>query len=377
MRFPDDVPTLSDGVVTLRAHHEEDVPALLEQATDPLMVAWTTVPVPSSEDSARAFATKIVPDGWESGRAWAFAVEAADEHGTPRFCGTVELRDEGAHRAEIAYGAHPWARGRGLMERACRLLLDWGFRDRRLETVIWWAHAGNWASRRLAWRLGFSLDGTVRRGLPQRGELLDGWVGVLLHGDPREPRTPWLDAPRIDGGTVSLRAFLTKDVPRIVEACRDATTQRWLTRMPSPYTRADAEDYLESRREQLAAAEGVSWAVVGPDSDELLGALSLFDLRLGESAEVGYWAHPAARGRGVMTAAVRLAVRHAFVPAEDGGLGLRRLTVLHAEGNTGSQRVIERNGFTLVGRERKQARLRDGSRVDHLAYDLLVEELTG
>jgi RimJ/RimL family protein N-acetyltransferase len=376
MRFPDDVPTLTDGVVTLRAHREDDVPALLEQATDPLMVEWTTVPVPSSEDSSRTFATKIIPEAWESGRSWAFAVEAADDTGTPRFCGTVELRDEGDRRAEIAYGAHPWARGRGLMERACRLLLDWGFREKRLETVIWWANRGNWASRRLAGRLGFSCDGTVRRWLPQRGELLDAWVGVLLHGEPREPRTPWLEAPRIDGPTASLRAFHERDVPRIVEACRDETSLRWLSGLPSSYSSADARDYLESRREQLAEAEAVGWAVVDPESDELLGSLSLFDLRLGETAEVGYWTHPAARGRGVMTAAVRLAVRHAFVPAEDGGLGLRRLVAVHAEGNTASQKVIERSGFTRVGRERRQNRLRDGSVVDNLVYDLLAEEFS-
>jgi RimJ/RimL family protein N-acetyltransferase len=374
MRFPEDVPTLTDGVVTLRAHREDDVPAVLEQILDPLIVEWTTVPVPATEDSARAFATKIVPEGWHAGR-WAFAVEAEDDGGTPRFCGTVELRDEGEGRAELAYGAHPWARGRGVMERACRLLLDWGFRDKRLETVIWWSHRGNWASRRLAWRLGFSCDGTVRHWLAQRGALLDAWVGVLLRGEPREPRTPWLDVLRIDGPTVSLRAFDERDVPRIVEACRDETTKHWLT-LPSPYTRTDAEDYLENRREQLAKAEGVGWAVVDPESDELLGSLSLFDLRLGETAEVGYWAHPAARGRGVMTAAVRLAVRHAFVPAEDGGLGLRRLVALHAEGNTASQKVIERNGFTYVGRERRHNRLRDGSLVDNLAYDLLVEEFS-
>ena len=77
-----------------------------------------------------------------------------------------------------------------------------------------------------------------------------------------------------------------------------------------------------------------------------------------------------------MSAAVRLAARHAFVPAEDGGLGLRRLVVVHAEGNTGSQKVIERSGFTYVGRERKQDRLRDGSVVDNLVYDLLAEEFS-
>ena len=374
MRFPDDVPNLTDGVVTLRAHHEGDVPALLEQATDPLMVAWTTVPVPSSEDSSRTFATEIIPAGWARGTGWAFAVEAVDDDGVARFCGTVELRPEGDRRAEIAYGAHPWARGRGLMERACRLLLDWGFTTQRLETVIWWANRGNWASRRLAWRLGFSCDGTVRHWLPQRGELLDAWVGVLLHGDPRSPATPWFDVPRIDGPTVSLREYRDDDVPRIVEACRDEQTAYWLSRMPVPYTRDDARDYLEERRERCANGDGVTWAVVDPASDVMLACVSLFDVHAGRHAEVGYWTHPDARGRGVMTEACRLAVRHAFVPVEDGGLGLPRVSILHAEGNVGSQRVIERNGFTRTGRERAAATLRDGKVVDHLVYDLLVTE---
>src|SRR5512139_2602502 len=37
MRFPRDVPTLTDGVVTLRAHTADDVEALYEQAVDSLM----------------------------------------------------------------------------------------------------------------------------------------------------------------------------------------------------------------------------------------------------------------------------------------------------------------------------------------------------
>jgi RimJ/RimL family protein N-acetyltransferase len=374
VRYPEDVPTLTDGVVSLRAHHEDDVPALLEQASDPVMVEWTTVPVPSSEESSRDFATKIVPSGWVQGSAWAFAVEALDDQGRPRFVGTVELRDREDRRAEIAYGAHPWARGRGLMERACRLLLEWGFTEKRLETVIWWANKGNWASRRLAWRLGFSVDGSLRHWLPHRGELLDAWVGVLLAGDERLPRGPWFDVPRIDGPTVSLRAFDRRDIGRIVEACRDERTAYWLSGLPSPYTPDDAVAYLDMGAEQCATGRGLHWAVVDPSTEELLASIALSDVRPGRHAEVGYWTHPAARGRGVMTAACRLAVRHAFVPAEDGGLGLRRLAVMHAEGNTASQRVIERNGFVPVGRERGAAGLGDGRVVDNLVYDLLAEE---
>ena len=375
VKFPEDVPTLTDGVVTLRAHRESDVPGLLEQATDPVTVEWTTVPVPSSEESSRHYATRVLPAGWEDGTSWAFAVEAADADGVARFCGTVELRDLGAQRAELAYGAHPDARGRGVMERACRLLLGWGFETRRLETVIWWANKGNWASRRLAWRLGFSMDGELRRWLPQRGALLDAWVGVLLHGEPREPRGPWFDVPRINGPTVSLRQFRDSDAPRVVEACSDEQTVYWLATMPVPYTSEHALGFFEERRERCASGAGISWAVADAGTDLLLGWISLFDVQLGRCAEVGYWAHPDARGRGVMTQACRLAARHAFVPVEDGGLGLRRLEARHAEGNIGSQRVIERTGFVYAGRQRATATLRDGKTVDHLVYDLLAEEL--
>ena len=374
MRYPEDVPTLTDGVVVLRAHRDDDVLALLEQALDPVMVEWTTVPVPSSEQTSRDFATKIIPAGWAKGTAWAFAVEAHDDDGRARFAGTVELRDQEDRRAEIAYAAHPWARGRGVMERACRLLLEWGFAEKRLATVIWWANKGNWASRRLAWRLGFSVDGELRRWLPQRGELLDAWVGVLLAGAPREPRTPWLEVPRVEDASVTLRPFERRDAARIVEACTDERSTYFLSRLPRPYTHDDALAYLEDSLEVAARGEALRWAVADPATDRLLGNIALFDIKPGHEAEVGYWTHPAARGRGVMTSACRLAVRHAFVPAEDGGLGLRRVQVLAAEPNTGSRAVIERNGFRQVGHDRLGTRLGDGTLVDTLVFDLLAEE---
>src|SRR5687767_11183752 len=144
LRFPEDVPRLTDGVVTLRVHTEDDIIPLYEQAVDAVMLRWTTVPEPSTPETAREYACEILPDGWRKDREWAFAVDAPDESGRARFVGTVMLRDEGSGRAEIAYGAHPWARGRGYVVRALELLLDWGFRERGLRTVIWWANKGNW-----------------------------------------------------------------------------------------------------------------------------------------------------------------------------------------------------------------------------------------
>jgi RimJ/RimL family protein N-acetyltransferase len=376
MAYPDDVPTLTDGTVTLRAHREGDLAGLLEQATDPLMVEQTTVPVPSTEDTSRSFAEEVIPRGWRENSSWAFAVESVDDSGNPRFCGTVELRNEGDRRAEIAYGAHPWARGRGIMLAALNLLLDWGFEQQRLETVIWWSNEGNWASRRLAWRLGFSFDGTVRRWLPQRGELHDAWVGALLSTDARLPRNAWLDVPRIAGESVVLRAHEPRDAPRIVEAGADPRAQHWLD-LPDPYTLDVAMSYIESRREGHARGTTLSWVAADPVTDALLANVSLMDIKAGDDAEIGYWTHPDARGRGVMSEACRLVVRHAFVPADDGGLGLKRLRILAAEGNRASRHVIESNGFVETGRHRESSRLGDGTWVDCVTYDMLASEFAG
>jgi RimJ/RimL family protein N-acetyltransferase len=185
MTFPGEIPTLTDGPVVLRAHRPSDAARCLEQSVDPASVRWTTVPTPYSLDDAHEFIGSRAK-AWLDDTEWAFAVELDGRYG-----GTVSLRNEGPRRAEIAYGAHPDVRGTGAMERALRLLLGWGFEARDLSTVIWWANEGNWPSRKLAWRVGFSYDGCLRQWLPHRGELTDAWAGTLLAGEPLQPREDW------------------------------------------------------------------------------------------------------------------------------------------------------------------------------------------
>lgn len=355
-------PTLTDGVVTLRPHHPSDLPAIVEQSQDPESQRWTMVPVPYALADAEQYLGEIVPRGWEDGTSWTFAIEAEG-----RFAGSVDLRPQGADRADIGFGSHPWARGTGYVERALRLLLEWGFADQGLRTVLWRAHVGNWASRKLAWRLGFTIEGTVRQWSPQRGELRDVWSGTLLSHDPREPRTTWLANPVIEGDGVRLRPFTAADVPRIAEGIGDRDTQFWLSFFPRDFDEADARRYLESVQERLATSTTITWGWCAADDDLLLGAVGLH--RLDGEPELGYWAHPEARGRGLTSRAARLAVGHAFDV-----LGLHRLAAYVAEGNTGSHRVAEATGMQRVGRQRHGAHTGDGRPVDLIGYDLLAAE---
>jgi RimJ/RimL family protein N-acetyltransferase len=94
------------------------------------------------------------------------------------------------------------------------------------------------------------------------------------------------------------------------------------------------------------------------------------------AAEVGYWVHPDARGRGVATAALRVAVRHALLPAEEGGLGLRAVRLQAAADNPASRRVAEKAGLRAGGRLREVERRHDGSTVDRVLFDVVAEELS-
>jgi RimJ/RimL family protein N-acetyltransferase len=354
--------------VTIRAHRPEDAERVWEQCQDPLSQQWTTVPIPYTREMAEEFVTRTMPGAWADDSEWAFAFEVDGRYG-----GTCSLRNEGDARAEIAYGSHPDVRGTGVVERALRLLLDWGFEEKGLHTVVWWANQGNWSSRKLAWRLGFRMEGSLREWLPQRGDLLDAWVGTLLRTDPREPQAVWLDCPvlEVDGlesDGLRLRPFRETDVDRIVEACRDERTQYWLGQLPAPYTVEDAREYVESRLELMASAQAVTWAVADPADDRLLGAIGWFHWTPEVECEIGYWTHPDSRGRGLMTRALRRLTTHVFDT-----LHVRRVTAFAAVDNAASRHVIEAAGYRQYAVERYGAHVRDAW-VDMALYDVTSSE---
>ncbi len=370
MHLPAWAPTLTDGVVRLRPHSMGDVEAVLAQCRDPQMQRWTTVPVPYEGHHAVEWLGGRRRE-WEEGRTLSLAIEAGG-----RFCGTVDLRPDDLGGATLGYALGPWARGRGLMHRALLLELPWAFETLGLEVVHWEAVAGNWPSRRTAWRVGFRVEGTVRSWLAHRGARYDAWVGSLGRDERLEPVHPWFEVPVLEGRRVRLRPYRGEDVPRAVEACSDPLTRHWLGRLPSPYTAADTAAHLEQMAEDAAEGRSLGWAVAAADDDRLVGEIALFGLsEPGRSSEVGYWMHPAERGRGFMTEAVRLAARHALLPLDVGGLGRPRLVLRAAGGNTASRRVAERAGFRRTGVDRRAELLGDGTVDDLVRFDLLPEEL--
>ena len=179
---------------------------------------------------------------------------------------------------------------------------------------------------------------------------------------------PPLDQPLSDG-EVAVREWTGADVEPLVAPLNDAEIARW-TRVPAPYTRTDAEEFLVRADERRRTAEELSLAIVAATGGALLGSISVRvtsweNLR----GELGYLVFAHARGRDVATRAVRLCARLAFEQ-----IGLERVEILAATGNPASQRVAEKAGFTREGVLRSYMDNR-GTRLDMVSFSLLRGEL--
>ncbi|WP_222851418.1 GNAT family N-acetyltransferase [Phytoactinopolyspora mesophila] len=352
-----------------------DIDRITELCQDPAIQDGTTVPSPYTRADAETFVNTVVAGGWANATSLIWAIR---EPLTGRLDGTIGVTLTGDGLGEIGFWTDPKARGRGLTSHAVRLVAErvLNHHSLGLTHLVWWAYVGNWASRRVAWATGFRHEGLVRGGQPQRGKRRDAWVATLCAGDPMTPASRWLDAPVIRGERVTLRPLEDTDAGAVAEACSDPQTQYWLSGLPSPYTIDDAVNFIHSTREDAASGRIVHWAAVRPEGGPSIGTfgLRLFGHR-NDQGSIGYHVHPSARGRGIASEATQMVIRHAFLPTEDGGLGLRRLIIEHAEGNEGSRKVIERAGFRYIGAQRADLMRSDGSTADHHRYDLLPTDL--
>ncbi len=374
------VPTLSDGVVTLRAYTLADASAITEQCTDPEMQQWTTVPRGYTRDQAVARVEQTLKDWADPLRARQWAIEIV-RNGAKVYAGSIDLRPgEAPTTASLGFGLHPAARGQGVMARAVHLVAAYAFTaepwGRPVTRLHWRAVVGNWGSRRVAWATGFTFHGT----LPEThintsdpaGPALDSWHASLGPSDALTPQTRWLTPTVMEENGIRLRPWHAADADAIEP--RDADPSHWMP-VRAILRRETFTATLTQNQERMAGGMGVQWCVADAATDQALGGMGVFSRSgpIGDVAELGYQLFPSARGRGAAKTGARMASRHALAPTSEGGLGVRRLVAETAADNTASNRVLESNGFVAFGREHRVDKLADGGWGDGLHWELLPE----
>ncbi|MBV9123448.1 MAG: GNAT family N-acetyltransferase [Planctomycetes bacterium] len=149
---------------------------------------------------------------------------------------------------------------------------------------------------------------------------------------------------------IHLSEFGPPDKDALVAHLNDRDIYDRTLRIPFPYTEADAGEWL-ALVAKITRQQGrpVHWAI-RTEEGALIGGCGFDGFQIGKShrAEIGYWLARPFWGRGIMTAVVRQACRHAF---ED--FGLMKITAHVFAHNQASARVLEKCGFQEEGFLRK------------------------
>jgi RimJ/RimL family protein N-acetyltransferase len=137
---------------------------------------------------------------------------------------------------------------------------------------------------------------------------------------------------------------------------------------PDTFTRDDFAKRIPHLKALVASGRLAPLVVADVQTGEILGGGTFRHLDSnGAIIEIGYWLFPHARGRGVATKTARALAEHAF------DLGVQRVVAHVKVGNSASERVLERAGFTREGISRSMPSA-DGSRIDKTVWSLLPGE---
>jgi RimJ/RimL family protein N-acetyltransferase len=143
---------------------------------------------------------------------------------------------------------------------------------------------------------------------------------------------------RIETPRLALRAPIRGDVPDLVKLADNKAIAEKLSRLPSPYTRADAIGFIE-----IIAQRPDERPYAITLNDQFVGVVG-FTFHDGELPELGYWLGEPHWGKGIMSEAVKGLIEAAFATRLIPKIAANALAT-----NSGSLHVLEKAGFQRIG----------------------------
>lgn len=178
---------------------------------------------------------------------------------------------------------------------------------------------------------------------------------------------------RYTDGRITIRPYQFSDIEASVVAARESSKEvyPWLEWCRADYSRAEAEAWIRSQREAWLAQREFEFAIIDTGTRAFLGGVGVNNLHPTDRfANLGYWVRSLHTGKGVATAAVRLAARFAFEQT-----ALQRLEIVVNLKNRASRRVAEKAGARREGILRNRIFMH-GKSHDAVLYSLIPTDLS-
>lgn len=141
-----------------------------------------------------------------------------------------------------------------------------------------------------------------------------------------------------------LRPPQERDIPAIVTWIGDWDVAKYLSRVPHPYTEADAQDFIVNAGRHRALGEGFAFVITRKEGDVLAGAAGVHLREAG--FELSYWLGKPFWGRGYASEAGLRLLGFAFHD-----LKLERIGAAFYQDNPASGHVLTKLGFAASGTE--------------------------
>ena len=172
----------------------------------------------------------------------------------------------------------------------------------------------------------------------------------------------------LKGDKVSLWTITKEDLKKIWEYFGDFGLRKFIHMRWEPIYYENEEKWYEELINNIK--KDVVFEIVENPSKKIVGLIGIHKINWhSRYGEIGYWIWKEFWNKGYATEAVRLMLKYAFEY-----LNLNKIWARVMEPNKASQRVLEKNGFRLVGRLRKHEYVPEMGYVDVLLYDVLREE---
>ena len=140
---------------------------------------------------------------------------------------------------------------------------------------------------------------------------------------------------------IELVKYEKRHIEPLLKLLNNKNVTDWLYKMPVPYTEKDAKMWLKYCKKNNGKNENILFAI--EMNNEMIGGIGMHQ-RAGHCYETGYWIGEPFWGKGFATEALNKVLDIAF-----NDLQLVRVQAYIFEGNTASERVLEKCGFKQEG----------------------------
>ena len=162
-----------------------------------------------------------------------------------------------------------------------------------------------------------------------------------------------------------LRRVDNNDIKEVLALRSNAETMKYIPR-PLLKNDEDALAHIAMIDEKIESNEGINWAITIKGDPKLIGVIGHYRIQKEHyRAEIGYMILPEYNGKGIVTEAVREAVKYGFEVMK-----LHSIEAVIEPGNLASAKVLEKNGF-IKEAHLKENEFYDGRFIDSVIYSLL------